>query len=257
MHRRPRPLTAVCLALALASSALPARAGDLSDAELLRLFTAQRDAFRAAAASPTGQTRGLTLMTVEDVAVEAATQSPALGAPQGGDVSALVPDAGKTGISAVPSPDALTAPAADTGATVSAAAQPLQPLVPQPAAATQDVVFGELAPELQVNVNIRFGFDSAALSDDQKPLLDQLCKVMKASDIKLFRIVGHTDSAGGDEYNERLSNLRAQEVQRHLVNECGIAPDRLEAIGLGERFLTNKGDPKAPENRRVEFQALS
>ena len=42
-----------------------------------------------------------------------------------------------------------------------------------------------------------------------------------------------------------------------LVTDCGIAATRLEAIGLGERFLSNDGDPRAPENRRVEFQAMS
>lgn len=242
------------LALTLGFAA-PARSAEMTDDELLRLFVAQRDAFRAANASATGQTRGLTLMTVEDVAVEAATQSPALAAPEGSEAAAALPDAGTGGISAIPSPATLDAPSADAGATVSAAPQPLQPLVSE--STPQKVVFGALAPELQVNVNIRFAFDSAALSDDQKPVLAQLCKVMKASDINLFRIVGHTDSSGSDEYNEKLSNLRAQEVQRYFVNDCGIAANRLEAIGLGERFLSNKGDPKAPENRRVEFQALS
>src|SRR5690606_11663523 len=107
------------------------------------------------------------------------------------------------------------------------------------------------------NVHISFAFDSAALADDQKPQLVQLCNVMKGSDIQLFRIVGHTDAAGSDAYNEKLSMLRAQEVQRYFVNDCGIDKARLEAIGLGERFLANEADPRSGENRRVEFQALS
>ena len=98
--------------------------------------------------------------------------------------------------------------------------------------------------------------NSAALSADQWPKLDQLCRVIKASDIGKFRVVGHTDGSGPDEYNERLSVLRAEEVQRHLVNECGVVPGRLEAVGMGERFLFNKQNPEADENRRVEFQAL-
>ncbi len=92
---------------------------------------------------------------------------------------------------------------------------------------------------------------------DQQPALDQMCRVMKASDIKLFRIMGHTDSAGSDAYNEKLSLLRAEEVKRRLTSDCGIAATRLDAIGLGERFPANATDPKAPQNRRVEFQALS
>ena len=123
--------------------------------------------------------------------------------------------------------------------------------------AAADQTYVELAPEDQVNVQIRFDFDSAALRNDQKPKLATLCQVMKTADIQLFRIVGHTDAAGSASYNESLSLLRAQEVKRHLVNECGIAAERLEAVGVGERFPLDKDDPRNDVNRRVEFQALS
>jgi outer membrane protein OmpA-like peptidoglycan-associated protein len=118
-------------------------------------------------------------------------------------------------------------------------------------------MFGKLEPELQVNVRVEFDFDSAVLSAAEKPKLEQLCAAMKPSDIKLFRIAGHTDTSGTETYNENLSLLRAEEVKRYFTDECGMAATRLEAIGLGERFLHNSDDPKASENRRVEFQALS
>jgi OOP family OmpA-OmpF porin len=51
--------------------------------------------------------------------------------------------------------------------------------------------------------------------------------------------------------------LRAEEVKRRLVSDCGIEATRLQAMGLGERFLYDEADPKAAENRRVEFQAMS
>jgi outer membrane protein OmpA-like peptidoglycan-associated protein len=109
----------------------------------------------------------------------------------------------------------------------------------------------------QVNVQIAFDFDSSALREDQKPRLAALCNVMRDIDIERFRIVGHTDAVGNHAYNQRLSLMRAEEVKRHLVNECGIPADRLEAVGVGPDFLYNPDDPRAPENRRVEFQALS
>lgn len=115
----------------------------------------------------------------------------------------------------------------------------------------------ELAPEEQVNIQISFDFDSSALRADQKPKLATLCQVMQTVDIEVFRIVGHTDASGSASYNERLSLLRAQEVKRFLVGDCGIAETRLEAVGVGEAFLLNKDDPRADANRRVEFQALS
>lgn len=108
----------------------------------------------------------------------------------------------------------------------------------------------------QVNIQISFDFDSAALREDQKDKLATLCTVMKSIDVSVFQIIGHTDSSGKASYNKRLSLLRAQEVKRHIVNECGIAEDRLNALGLGESAPLNPDDPRGDANRRVEFQAL-
>jgi outer membrane protein OmpA-like peptidoglycan-associated protein len=108
----------------------------------------------------------------------------------------------------------------------------------------------------QVNIQIAFDFDSATLRDDQKVKLSTLCEVMRSVDVAKFQIIGHTDSAGSADYNERLSLLRAQEVKRHLVSDCGIADTRLEAVGLGESAPFDANDPRGDVNRRVEFQAL-
>lgn len=119
------------------------------------------------------------------------------------------------------------------------------------------VVYSEIEKADQVNVRITFDFDSAVLRAEEKPKLSTLCQAMKAVDVDVFRIIGHTDASGSDDYNEKLSLLRAQEVKRFLVRDCGIEDTRLEAVGMGKRFLFNKDDPRADENRRVEFQALS
>ncbi|QEW19736.1 Root adhesin [Marinibacterium anthonyi] len=117
--------------------------------------------------------------------------------------------------------------------------------------------YNEVAREDQVNIQISFDFDSAALRPDQKPKLEQLCMAMKATDdVAVFQIIGHTDSSGKADYNERLSLLRAEEVKRHLVSDCGIQDTRLKAIGLGETAPFDAQHPKADVNRRVEFQAL-
>lgn len=108
----------------------------------------------------------------------------------------------------------------------------------------------------QVNIQIAFDFDSAALREDQKPKLAALCQAMKAVDVSVFQIIGHTDSSGKAKYNERLSLLRAQEVKHHLVSACGIDENRLEAVGLGESAPYDSADPRGDVNRRVEFQAL-
>lgn len=113
-----------------------------------------------------------------------------------------------------------------------------------------------VASEDQVNIQVRFDFASAALREDQKPKLASLCQAMKNVDVNVFQIIGHTDSAGSADYNQNLSLLRAKEVKRFLVSDCGIADERLEVLGVGEAEPLNRDDPRADENRRVEFQAL-
>lgn len=108
----------------------------------------------------------------------------------------------------------------------------------------------------QINVQISFDFDSAALRTDQQSKLTNMCASMKVMENTVFQIIGHTDSSGSAPYNERLSLLRAQEVRRHLVSACGVDENMLKAIGMGETAPFNQNDPRADENRRVEFQAL-
>ncbi len=265
--------------------AFPAAGQDFSDAELLEMFNRQRDAFRAAQTGDMGATRGLKLITVEDLqtqpelaqvpqgegseviatapSVQADVALPVL--PGAGDAGAgglnVAPDAGVSSVATV-TPLAQPTDTGGVGVTVAGSTVPTTPSTPtQPTVAAETpvvpVVYGDLPEELTVEVQVTFGFDSATLEADQLPKLARLCNVMKASDIGLFRIIGHTDSSGGDAYNERLSLMRAQEVRRYFINECGMRPEGLEAIGLGKRFPSLPDDPRAPQNRRVEFQALS
>lgn len=217
--------------LCLMATAIPATAqNDLSVDDLVGLWDQQKNLFHEAQTNGLGKTRGLELMTIDNAATIAAQS--------------------ETGASVT------TAPAAAT-TTTAAPTDPNRPLTAATTAVARPVVVGRLAPELQVNLQINFGFDSAALADDEKPKLQKICEAMKQSDVQVFRIVGHTDTAGTDQYNERLSVLRANEVVRFLVNDCGISAARLEALGMGERFPFNAENTRADENRRVEFQAIS
>lgn len=222
---------AICAALVPAG----AWAQDLSEDELLKLFLAQRDAYKAAVEGNTGLTRGLTLVTADDVQIttEVAKEDPAAAATT--ETAA-----------AEPATSTEVAPATEVASTT-------ETVVTENETAT----LVKMPADLGVNVRIEFAFDSAALDEAQKPKLAKLCNVMKAADIQLFRIIGHTDASGSDDYNERLSRLRAEEVQRFFVNDCGIDAGRLEAVGVGERFLLEGTDPDSDQNRRVEFQALS
>jgi outer membrane protein OmpA-like peptidoglycan-associated protein len=125
------------------------------------------------------------------------------------------------------------------------------------AALPDNTTYVAMDPSSQVNIQINFAFDSAALGEGEMAKLSTLCDVIKSSDIPKFKIIGHTDSSGKDSYNQKLSTLRAEEVKRHLVDDCGVPADKLVAEGVGEAFPVDPKDPKADANRRVEFQVGS
>lgn len=212
-----RPAYLALVSVSLLLWAPSAQAQTYSADELRAIFLRQMEAARTVETDPAqGRTRGLTLNAVEP----AATAAPASG-------------------------EAAAQPAAGGNASGAAPKLTLDPKT-----------YLALPEQDQVNVRIVFDFDSAVVPQGQKPALRRFCTAVDAVGIKHFRIIGHTDSAGTDAYNRKLSVLRAEAVRDYFISECKIAPNRLEAIGVGEQFLADPGNPRAGVNRRVEFQAL-
>jgi uncharacterized repeat protein (TIGR01451 family)/uncharacterized protein (TIGR03382 family) len=91
------------------------------------------------------------------------------------------------------------------------------------------------------------------------PLLQQVALVLRANpEITKVRVEGHTDDRAGDDFNLDLSRRRAANVRKYLVEQAGIAPERLESEGYGETrpVDTNKTEAGRENNRRVEFVIL-
>jgi len=67
-------------------------------------------------------------------------------------------------------------------------------------------------------------------------------------------VIGHTDTVGGLEYNDKLSRARAERMRDMLV-ELGIPPERIQAAGRGKRELLvpTEDNISEPRNRRVEI----
>lgn len=104
---------------------------------------------------------------------------------------------------------------------------------------------------------IYFDFDKYEIKPKSALGLDQLIETMKKYDDIRLRVESHTDRRGPAEYNQQLSEKRAQSTVAYMV-ENGIAEDRLEAVGLGESQPINdcKGgctEEQHRENRRSEF----
>ncbi len=112
--------------------------------------------------------------------------------------------------------------------------------------------------ELLILHGIKFGFDSAKVSDDSKAILEVAVTTLKNNPKMKVEIEGHTDSIGTAEYNLGLSQRRADAVQDHLISE-GIGAERLQAVGKGEAdpLVSNELKEGRAKNRRVEFVVIS
>ena len=65
-------------------------------------------------------------------------------------------------------------------------------------------------------------------------------------------VAGHTDAAGGEEYNQNLSERRAESIKKYLVDKYGINGTDLVTVGYGKSKLKDPGQPMAEANRRVQ-----
>ncbi|NCF50016.1 OmpA family protein [Gammaproteobacteria bacterium] len=100
-------------------------------------------------------------------------------------------------------------------------------------------------------------FDSGA-SDIKPESFDLLAKVEKAIDVfprSELIIEGHTDSHGGDDFNQALSQERAESVQQYMINAMRLPTYRLIATGYGETrpIASNETVAGRTRNRRIDI----
>ncbi len=100
---------------------------------------------------------------------------------------------------------------------------------------------------------VQFGFDSDRLRPGSERSIDRLARYLEAYPDQQVQIEGHTDSVGASDYNQRLSERRAQTVRDELLRR-GVDPAMVDARGLGEEVPVASNDTEAgrAENRRVE-----
>ncbi len=90
--------------------------------------------------------------------------------------------------------------------------------------------------------NIFYDFDKATLRPESATALNELVKLLNENPNVTIELSAHTDYKGSDQYNERLSQRRAESVVNYLI-EHGIAADRLTPKGYGE------GKPKTVKRK--------
>jgi outer membrane protein OmpA-like peptidoglycan-associated protein len=104
------------------------------------------------------------------------------------------------------------------------------------------------------DLEVYFDFNSAAIAPSALPVLKTLGQALADGRLAggTFIVGGHTDAKGDEDYNQRLSQRRAQAVRDFLVGNFPIDPGKLMAVGYGEEQLKSVEEPLAAVNRRVQ-----
>ena len=105
-----------------------------------------------------------------------------------------------------------------------------------------------------IDLTIYFDFNSAEVGPKAVPALVELGRALSSDALKgtRFLVAGHTDAKGGEAYNLKLSQRRAEAIKRYLVGQFRVDEQRLLAIGYGKEQPKNASNPLADENRRVQ-----
>ena len=113
------------------------------------------------------------------------------------------------------------------------------------------------AKKIELKQTVYFAYNKARIRRKSYKLLTEVASVLSDNPKLRVRIEGHTDSRGGDRFNMKLSQARAESVRDFLVDK-GIDSSRMEPQGFGETqpIADNRTKAGRSQNRRVEFVIL-
>lgn len=106
----------------------------------------------------------------------------------------------------------------------------------------------------KIDLEINFDYNSDRISAKSLPSVQALGRALANPDLKgsTFILAGYTDAAGGDAYNQELSERRADSIKRYLVEKASIPAADLVTVGYGKTKLKDPANPLAEVNRRVQ-----
>lgn len=107
----------------------------------------------------------------------------------------------------------------------------------------------------KVTMHINFAFNSSVIPGSASGEIENLVRILKENEPATINIIGHTDSMGSDEYNQKLSESRAHSLASRL-SDNGIDSSRIHASGKGEKepIASNETSQGRAENRRIEIE---
>lgn len=110
-----------------------------------------------------------------------------------------------------------------------------------------------LEETVSIELNVQFDLDSADTKSAHRAEVEQVYNFMNEYPDTRVTIEGHTDDSGDAEYNEGLSQRRADAIASMLIDDFGIAASRVRAVGYGEErpIASNATADGRAQNRRV------
>jgi OmpA-OmpF porin, OOP family len=120
--------------------------------------------------------------------------------------------------------------------------------VPEPVKPAEPVID---CGKIMEGVTINFEVNGSALTAAGKRALDQVIKCLTANK---YEVAGHTDSDGGDDFNQKLSERRAGSVVAYLKSKA-VPAEKMVAAGYGEKkpVVDNNTTENKAKNRRITF----
>jgi OOP family OmpA-OmpF porin len=112
---------------------------------------------------------------------------------------------------------------------------------------------------VQNTASVNFKFNSYQLTPEATAALDQLAAQIKDRENFVLEIEGFADAIGSDQYNNQLTQKRANAVQRYLAEQYNIPLFRMRILGFGEvrPVADNHTRDGRAQNRRVEIRLLT
>jgi len=111
--------------------------------------------------------------------------------------------------------------------------------------------------KLNLPDGVTFDVGKADLKPQFYPALNNVASTLREYNQTIVEVTGHTDSTGGDDLNQRLSEQRATSVGNYLIGQ-GLVRERFEIVGMGKRYPIASNDTTAGRalNRRVEIRVV-
>ncbi|MDN3274126.1 OmpA family protein [Frankia sp. RB7] len=110
------------------------------------------------------------------------------------------------------------------------------------------------AAKPNIDLEIQFDYNSADIAKTSVPSVQALGKALSDPSLKgsTFVVAGHTDAVGTEDYNQALSERRADTIKKYLVQNYGLNGTDLVTVGYGKTKLKDTTNGADPVNRRVQ-----